>query len=784
MAFRLNRKRVFSCLAAGCLIPLMLLLAAALTPVLLYRGIVRHEPGGMYTGVTPGTRGAQVNVFSGTGGWFYLAGYNTPAACVPFGMVRLGPDTASMLIRQRALNPSGYYYGDNAILGFSHTRLVGADAEEGGHLRVLPTVASRAERLWTEREGTRFSHVEETGFPGYYAVRLPKERVRAELTVTPRTGVHRYTFEPDAQPYLLVDVTSMLGDRRAEEGYLWIDPDSSRVEGSVTTKGSFSGRYGGITVYFAGEFSAPFDQYGVWSGNAFSPGDTSGTGNDIGAGLQFAATPEEQAIELRLALSYVSKENARENLRAEALGRPFKELAEAARDQWETRLGCIRIEGGTEEHRRIFRTSLYRAFQMPTTFTDVNSEYRGFDKEVHTAEDFVYYTDFSLWDSFRTVHPLYSLVARPEQRDMMRSLMRMLEQGGALPRWPSGCGYTNCMFGTPADLAVSEAYLKGIRGFDIEAAYQAMRHTALVGRPEESRFRGRSGLPSYLALGYCASDKMSKAVARTLEYASADYAIALLAQALGHGADAEILAKHAQFYRNLWNPETNYFQPRDSAGHFEEPFKPLQLSYTDFDNEYTDDYVEGSPLQWRWAVPHDPEGLVGLFPSRARFVEELDTFFEKAPETLGPWNPGSYYWHGNEPDIHAVYLFNAAGRPGLSQKWVRWILEHKYADNYVGLDGNDDGGTLSAWFVFSALGFYPVAGTPKYQLGAPLFERAEVDMGNGKTLTVTAENAGPDHIYARRVWLNGKPLERTWFTHDEIADGGELRFEMRAEPAT
>lgn len=751
-----------------------------------YKSIVWEKPGG---GFVSGDFAPQVNVFSGTGGIPYMCAYNTPAAQVPFGMVRVGPDTASMLTEMTALNASGYYYGDNKMIGFSHTRIVGADALEGGYFRIFPAAdktaakAREALRLREKPPYAGFSHRDEAAYPGYYSVRLGKPGVLTELTATPRVGVHRYTFsrKDGDKAHLLLNATSMLGNGRRVSGGVRVLPDAAEVEGSVRAQGSFSGRYGGIDAYFVAWFSKPFAEYGVWSEEGFEAGKMEVAGSSAGADLAFAMRPgEDLTVEARVGISYVSIANARANLEAEAAGRNFDALAKKASDTWEGRLGCIRVKGGTDEQRRVFYTALYRAFQMPTTFCDVNGEYMGFDRKVHKADGFTYYTDFSLWDTFRTVHPLYNLVARGEQRDMMRSLVEMAKAGGCLPRWPSGCGYTNCMFGTPADIAVTEAYLKGVRDFDIETAYAAMRQTGLTGKPEWSEFGGRNGLQDYIEYGYLPSDKANKSVSATLEYAWSDHALSLLAHELGKEEDAGVFAKHAQAWHNLWDPARQYFVPRDSQGKFAEEVNPYILSYIDNRGKYTKHYVEGSGMQWRWGVPFDMQGLVDVFKSREYFIDELQTYLKKARRGKGTWNPGPYYWQGNEPYFHAAYLFNAAGRPDLTQKWVRWVIDTKYGDDYVGLDGNDDGGTLSAWYVWSALGLYPIAGTTRYELGAPLFEEAEVRIGKA-TLKIVAENYGPENIYARTVSLNDKPLDRTWITHDEIGEGGVLKFEMAAE---
>jgi predicted alpha-1,2-mannosidase len=309
-----------------------------------------------------------------------------------------------------------------------------------------------------------------------------------------------------------------------------------------------------------------------------------------------------------------------------------------------------------------------------------------------------------------------------------------------------------------------------------------MRKTALGPTPPGAAFSGREGVAEYLKYGYCPAGLVRNSVTRTLEYAWADHAISLLAEALGHAADATRFGQQAQAYRQVWNPATQYFQPRDAHGKFIEPFKPLLLTYLDRHGKYTRDYVEGSALQWRWGAPFDADGLVSLFKSRDYFVDELNAFFAKSDPAMSALTPGSYYWQGNEPDIHAAYLFNHAGRPDLTQQWVRWVLDHKYANRYDGLDGNDDAGTLSAWYVFSALGLYPVAGTDRYELGAPLFPSAELKLKD-RPLTIVAENHAPDHLYARKVFLNEALLDRPWLRHSEIERGGVLRFVMDSQPA-
>ena len=382
----------------------------------------------------------------------------------------------------------------------------------------------------------------------------------------------------------------------------------------------------------------------------------------------------------------------------------------------------------------------------------------------------------SLWDPFRTVHPLFNVIARREQRDMVVSLVKMAEQGGYLPRWPSGVGYTGSMFGTPADIVIAESYLKGIQDFDVESAYRFIRKTALGPVPVGSPFSGRVGIEHYLAHEYCPADLMKKSVASTIEFSYADQAIARLAAALGHHEDAVKFRQHGRYYRNLWNPETQFFQPRDSRGKFLAEFKPEMLTYVDIGRKFTHAYVEGSAWQWRWSVPSDAAELVSLFKSREFFVEELERFFGRSPVGVG-LTPNAYYWHGNQPDLYAAYLFNHANRPDLSQKWVRWILETKYGDRENGVDGNDDGGTLSAWYVLSSLGLFPTAGTDRYEISGPLWERAEIQIADQR-LAIVADNVATNHPHVQKVWLNDKPLDQYWINHAAIARGGTLRFEM------
>ncbi len=727
----------------------------------------------------PDPLGAKVNPFIGTGGLSYLCGNVFPGATLPFGMIRLSPDTVSK-DGKRATNMSGYYYHDDRVLGFSHTRLSGTGAVDGGNFLVMPGVPAGTPPAHRQGLDAKLNHKHETAWPGYYRIHLPDKNLTAELTATRRVGVHRYTFAADQPPRLLIHVSSVLGKGTSKEGEVRILPDKQELEGCSRTFGTFAKRYGGLKTYFVARCNRSVAGFGTWNGEAFSDQSLTAAGDDVGAELTFEPN-ENQTIELKLAISYVSIENARANLDAEAGPMSFDQVLDQARAAWEEQLGRIVVTGGSRKEQTIFYTSLYHSLIMPTVFSDMNGQYLGVDNQVHQASGFDFYTDMSLWDTFRTTHPLFTLITPAHQRDFLVSLVEIAKQGGYLPRWPSGNGYTNSMFGTPADLVVAESYLKGIRDFDVDTAYAAMKKTAL-GPTVNSRFSGRAGIEDYVKYSYCPDDLMEQSVARTLEYCYADAAIARIAKALGRDDDAKLFEQRAANYRNLWNPATQYFHPRDSHGEFTKDFQPLLLTYLDFQKKFTRAYVEGSALQWRWAVPHDPEGLISLFKSREFFVSELDEFFAKSVPEVGVV-PNAYYWQGNQPDLFAPFLFNAAGRPDLTQKWTRWVLDKKYGDQPNGLDGNDDGGTLSAWYVFGALGFYPVAGTERYELAGPLFTRAEINLGKHR-LTIQADNASAENIYVQRVLLNGQPFERHFLNHEEIAAGGTLQFEMGPQPPT
>lgn len=703
-----------------------------------------------------------VDPFIGTGGIPWTCGMLSPAATVPFGAVRLGPDTSfiggAYIFKT---NTSGYYYEQAHIKGFSHSRLSGTGAEDYCNFRVTPAVGNNEPAIMP------YAHSNETASPGYYAVYLPTVGCLAEMTSARHTGIHRYTFNIDDDARLYIDVTSGAAKSTSRNGHVFYDEETGIITGGCVLSGQFSGRFDGLPVYFAAVTDKPVLSYSI------KEDDT-----DCGIDLNFGSLKNE-SVEMKVGVSFVSKENALLNLKEETDGLDFDAVRENAVKAWDKRLSLIKINTDDKEIKTVFYTALYHAMIMPTDFTDVNGEYLGFDKESHKAEGYTYRTDMSLWDTCRTTHPLYTLIAQDIQTDCLNSLVNMAQQGGGnLPRWPMGAGYTGSMFGDSASIVITESYLKGITDFDVEAAYEAMKYSS----DNETEKDGRNFVGLYNEYGYIPQDidGVNKSVARTLEYAWEDAAIASLAKALGKEEDAQKYTEKSMYYKNVFNPETKYFRARNADGSFVWNFSPYITEFYDavMIKKFADCYSEGSARHWRWAAQHDIEGMIELFGSEEYFVSELEKFMKDASLTRAAIDPGHGYWIGNQHDIHTPYLFSNAGRPDLTQKWVRWTLKNRFSDDINGLDGNDDGGTTSTWYVFSALGFYPLAGTDKYWIGSPNVDFAEITLSNGKTLKITANNQSDKNIYVSSVTLNGEELDGCYVTHSQLMNGGELVFTM------
>ncbi len=707
--------------------------------------------------VSAGEYSQYVDPFIGTGGTPWTCGMLSPAATVPFGAVRLGPDTSfvggAYIVKT---NTSGYYYEHGHIKGFSHSRLSGTGAEDYSNFRVTPAVGDNEPAIMP------YSHSKETASAGYYAVYLPTVGCLAEMTAATHTGVHRYTFYDSDDARLFIDASSGAAKKISYDAHAEYSEETGVITGGCVIDGQFSGRYDGLPAYFAAVTDKPVISYEI---------------KDGGIDLNFGPLNNE-SVEMKVGISFVSAENALLNLKAETDGLNFDGVRQKAVDAWEERLSVIDIDAD-DETKTIFYTALYHSMIMPTDFTDVNGEYLGFDKQAHTADGYTYRTDMSLWDTCRTTSPLYTLIAQDIQTDCLNSLVNMAEQGGGnLPRWPMGAGYTGSMFGDSANIVIAESYLKGITDFDVEAAYEAMKYSS----ENEVNRAGRENVDLYNEYGYIPNDAegVRKSVACTLEYSWQDAAIASLAKALGKTEDAEKYTAKSMNYKNVFNPETKYFQARNADGSFVWNFSPYITEFYDavMIKKFANCYSEGSARHWRWAAQHDIEGMIELFGSEEYFVSELEDFMEDASLTRAAIDPGHGYWIGNQHDIHTPYLFSNAGRSDLTQKWVRWTLKNRFSTDINGLDGNDDGGTISSWYIFSSLGFYPLAGTDKYWLGSPCVDSAEITLSNGNTLKVTAKNQSDKNIYVSSITLNGEKLDGVYVTHEQLMGGGELVFEM------
>lgn len=644
-------------------------------------------------------------------------------------------------------------------------------------LRVTPVTNTKD--FNSIKRSLKLDHRNESGDPGYYSVKFPGDDIHAEMTSTIRCGIHRYSKTRASRAlHLLIDGTSGVFHKggAGPDSDISVDPATGIIRGSVLLLNDYSTRYGGLKAHYYGELEPGARSFRVWSGKSWKPaGATQAQGKKIGLGIVYPTSTSE--VTLKLCVSHVSVDNAKGNFEAEARGKSFDEIRAEARKVWEQVLDKIDIKVADQNTRTVFYTALYHSFLMPTNFTDVNREYRGVDKQVRRAEDFTYHTDLSIWDTFRTTHPLYTLIAPGIQRDTMRSLLEMGKVIGVLPRWPSGTADTGDMIGSPANFLFAESHAKGIRDFDAKLAVDLMLGEATI----QTHFGRSSREGSCIQYGYCPDDLTEFSVSRTLEHAWGDAAAADLATAIGENHAARVLREKSLAYRELWDPQTRFFRPKDSKGRFLE-YAPDVVSWVMNSGKNTGPYAEGSGHHWRYYVPHQVDDLIQLLGGPAKFVRELDTFFKGAPAKRNRFIPPYMYWHGNEHNIHAAYLFNDAGRPELTQKWVRWALRTQYANSPDGLAGNDDAGTLSAWYIFSALGFYPQAGTDRYWIGSPLVEQATLDLGEGSRLGIIVHGQEPKNIYIQSVMLNGTRLCKPLLRHAELKDA-KLEFTLGPAPA-
>ncbi|MDR0184269.1 GH92 family glycosyl hydrolase [Lysobacter arvi] len=729
---------------------------------------------------------ASVDPFIGTGG----EGHTFPGATVPFGMVQLSPDTQIKSRKEGYGWAAGYRYDDHTIVGFSHTHFSGTGHSDLGDVLVMPIAGDvKLERGDVAQPGSgytsRFDHKDERAEPGYYAVTLQDYDIRAELTASPRVGVHRYTFPKGKPAHVLVDLRTSMYDYpgKVQWSRLRMRPDGT-LTGFRETRGWAPGRQ----LYFAMRFSKPVsghqfhdtEENVVYKGFP-PPGEKDPRqraqieGRQLVGALDFDSAAGDTMV-VKVAISPVSEEGAIANLDAEVPGFDFDAVRADAKAQWTQALAALDVEA-PEPMRRSVYTALYHTLMGPSLFMDADGRYRGPDNAVHQAKGFTNYSTFSLWDTYRALHPLLTIV-QPEQRtnDFVNSLLasRRHSPYGVLPVWSFHGLETWCMIGYHAVPVIADAYMKGIRGYDANEALDAMVASASYGPYD--------GMAQYMQLGYVPIDEEGEAASKTLEYAFDDWTISRMADAMGRREVASQFAKRAGNWKHAFDPSTGFMRARKRDGAFREPFDPTASGYGT-------DYTEGNAWQYSWYVPQDVAGLAAAHGGDEKLLARLDAVFDAKvdPKIFEHMEDITgligWYAHGNEPSHHVAYLYAYAGQPWRTQARLGHIMQTQYAPRPDGLAGNDDLGQMSAWYVFTALGFYPVApGSNEYVIGRPFLPRATLNLPNGKRFTVVAEGLDDAHPYIGNATLNGKPLERAFLGHEEIMAGGELRFTMQAQP--
>ena len=724
-----------------------------------------------------------VDLRIGTDNFGGAFGGTFPGATRPFGMIQPGPETSN-LGKPGILHVAGYHYDDVYLEGLSLCHVSGIGAPDFGHILFMGTDGMTAGKTTEKGYRQKYTHAGETFAVGHYAVDLATG-LRAEATATERAALLRFTFPEGADPVLLLDLghgSAGADDDaavRISDAEVTLDPDGRRLSGFATLDGGLSGRVGGIQTYLAAEVDVPITQVGTWEQGVLHEGETHRkaivTEPRVRLGAWLKVQPgADRVAQVKVAISFVDEAAARANLDAEIPGFDFDGVAAATAGAWNDVLGTVEVQGGTPDERVIYYTALYHAFLMPNLYTDADGRYRGFDRQVHDAEGFRFFSNFSMWDTYRTLHPLVTWLLPDLSRELMQSLTLMKAQGGFFPKWPVGLGEGGSMVGESAFIVMGDAVVKGVTGFDTATAWAGVVDQLLLKSDDSPTLGLRECYPAYAQLGWCPADQQDGSASKTLEYAYDDFAASGLARALGHAAEADLLDARARAgYANIFRADEKFFDGRNADGTFIEPFAAFG---------WGDQWTEGDAWQYRFFVPWDAAGLAALFGGVQPFVDALTEFFEGSVPEVGMLVPGKYYWHGNEPDIHSAWMFSDVGRPDLTARWVRWIMATKYKATPDGIDGNDDCGTLSAWYVFSALGLYPIPGTDRYLVGSPAFTHAVVHLDGGD-LVIDAPGAGPENLYVQSATLDGQPLAAPSLRHADLP-GATLVLTMGPQPST
>ncbi len=713
-----------------------------------------------------------VNIFVGTGGH----GHTFPGATVPFGAMQLSPDTGNSGWDWC----SGYHHMDSSIMGFSHTHLSGTGGGDLLDFLVVPRTGEVRLVAGDKRQPdagyrTKFSHTDEKAEPGFYSVKLASG-VLAELTATERVGVHRYTFPAGAQAHLLLDMVHCYESSDDMSAPQPVEFAEVKVVGGNTLMGGRkSHRWTPKRqLYFAMVFEKPFSKVQFYSDRKPVEGAAV-----EGKTLHAAVYPDTSGpVVLKVGISMVSAENALANVKAEVPEFDFAATRADAKNAWQRELSKIAVDSYDVQKKTIFYSSMYHMMCAPTLADDVSGDYRGMDQKVYKLEEGQHnYSTYSLWDTFRALHPSFTLWQQEQVGPMVMSLVRMAEQSpGGIPIWPLQAGETFCMTGYHSASVMAEACAKGFPGVDWKRAYAVMRKRNMVDDYE--------GLGYYRQMGYIPADKHGESVSRALEYCYNDWACAKVADTTGNGDDAAIQRKRSQNYRNLFDKETGFIRPKMADGTWAPDFDPKATGHT---KKYRD-YTESNAWQTTFFVQHDAKGYIETFGGREAFTAKLDALFAATPgvsneEVVDMSGFIGQYVHGNEPSHAILFLYTYAGQPWKTQQRVRQVLDTLYHNDFDGLSGNEDCGQMSAWYVMSALGLYavdPVSAT--YVLTAPLFDKVSVRVGEGRELVISAVRNAPADTYIQSVKLNGKALDRLWVRHEDLAKGAKLEFVLGAQP--
>lgn len=740
-----------------------------------------------------------VNPFLGTD----FFGHTYPGAALPFAMVHLSPDTGTEGWKHCA----GYVHSAGSIMGFSHTHWSGVGMVDGGDILLMPVTGNKlyitpgSEDDPDKGYRSRFSHQNEQAYPGYYSVFLDDYGISAELTSTTRVGFHRYTFPKTDNARIIIDLGHKIGKKNAD------DSANIRITGDRHIEGEKTDGPG--KIYFTAEFSKPFFYYGTFDAGYATPESGSGIfpykngekGRDTGAFVTFR-TDSAEVIMVKVAISYTGIEGARKNLENELPHWDFNKVKNDAHKIWNNELSRIKIEGASEDQKEIFYTAVYHSLLAQYINQDFDGSYFGADGKIHVARDYNFYGSFSCWDTYRSQHPLLTLIAPDHVNDFIKSIIVKTKEYGWLPAQHFQNVFGEGMVGDHLVPVIVDAYVKNFRDYDVDFIYGAMKKKAVeLPQPPVSVEAGRSGLTYYTDLGYIPADKVTESVPKTIEFSYDDWCIAQMAKSLGHQDDYNLFIKRAGCYKNLWDEQSGFMRPRNLDGSWLEHQKGREQEiltegshswYKYFDpllvgrRPYRH-YTESNAWQYLWAAQHDIEGLIKLMGGNDSFVAKLDSFFTASPVITPPKYVGvvgtiGQYVHGNQPSHHVAYLYNYAGKPWKTQERVREIMDKLYRQGPGGLCGNEDMGSLSSWYILSAMGFYPVTpGSQVYMIGSPLFGKVTVKAGD-HSFTILAHNNSPDNRYIRSVTLNGEPLNRSWLLHNEIINGGLLEFNMGPQP--